>query len=88
MAQKTMSKPLTFGELKQGDKFIVFPEDGDDHGHGGFRNGAWIMMKTEPTLDRQTIKLGLKGNIYDNYIRLVDGVHSSLPDAIEVIKVF
>lgn len=40
------SKPLTLGELETGDKFIEFPEDGDDH--GGFKGGQRLFVKTIP----------------------------------------
>jgi len=40
-------EPLTFGELKIGDEFIDFPLPGDNAGHGGFRGGFWIFIKTE-----------------------------------------
>jgi hypothetical protein len=40
-----MSTPLTFGELRPGDFFIGFPVDGDDSGHGGYRNGSYLFIK-------------------------------------------
>jgi hypothetical protein len=42
------SRPSTLAELAVGDKFIVFPDDGDDHGHGGFRGGGRLWVKIEP----------------------------------------
>ena len=42
-----MSEKLTFGELKIGDKFIVFPISGDDAGHGGFKGGHNLFMKVK-----------------------------------------
>lgn len=39
-------EPLTFGELKIGQKFICFPLPGDNHGHGGFRGANYIFTKT------------------------------------------
>jgi len=41
--------PLTYGELERGDKFIYFPLDGDDSGHGGFRGGSNVFMKLSDT---------------------------------------
>ncbi|MDP2696104.1 MAG: hypothetical protein Q8O87_02515 [bacterium] len=38
---------LTFGDLKVGDKFIVFPQPGDDAGHGGYRAAHFIFVKTK-----------------------------------------
>jgi hypothetical protein len=43
-----MSKPITVGDLKVGDKFIFFPTDGDDSGHGGFKGGARLFVRIEP----------------------------------------
>jgi hypothetical protein len=42
------SRPKTVADLKVGDKFIVFPDDGDDSGHGGFRGGCRLFVKIEP----------------------------------------
>lgn len=40
-------KPLTFGELDVGQKFIGMPLPGDDHGHGGFRGAEYVFVKTD-----------------------------------------
>lgn len=40
-------EPFTFGELKEGQKFITFPSPGDNHGHGGFRNAHYLFQKTK-----------------------------------------
>lgn len=37
--------PMTFGELKVGDKFISMPMPGDNAGHGGFRGPHYIYEK-------------------------------------------
>jgi hypothetical protein len=42
------STPITVRDLKVGEKFIFFPYDGDDSGHGGFRGGARLFEKIEP----------------------------------------
>jgi hypothetical protein len=42
------SKPLTLADLAVGDAFVVFPGDGDDHGHGGFKGGGRLHVKIEP----------------------------------------
>lgn len=39
-------EPLTFGELKVGQKFVGFPLPGDNSGHGGFRGAHYIYTKT------------------------------------------
>lgn len=38
-------EPLTFKELKVGQKFIGFPVPGDNEGHGGFREVHYIFTK-------------------------------------------
>ncbi len=38
-------EPMTFGELKVGERFICMPVPGDNHGHGGFRGVHWIFIK-------------------------------------------
>lgn len=38
-------EPLTFGELKVGQKFIGLPLPGDNNGHGGFRSAHYIFTK-------------------------------------------
>jgi hypothetical protein len=40
-------EPLTFGELEEGKRFIIFPSPGDNHGHGGFRKAHWLFEKKE-----------------------------------------
>lgn len=70
-----MSKPLTIGELKSGDHWIGFPQDGDDSGHGGFRRGSYVFRKLD------TFKS----------IRLKDDVESShgkYCQTMQVLKVF
>lgn len=48
---QTHSQPLTFGELEVGDRFIAFPTDGDDSGHGGFRVGYFLYRKESENFD-------------------------------------
>ena len=74
-SKRSMSKPLTYGELQPGDKFIFFPIDGDDRGHGGFCRGAYVFVKQSPVVS----------------ICLLDGRASSLTEysqGAEVLKVF
>jgi len=77
----TTSKPLTFGELKIGDFFIGFPEDGDDSGHGGYRRGSYLFEKVE---ERKPERRYMHG---DNAIKVCDGVESHMPDGMKVVKV-
>lgn len=34
--ERILNQKLTVGELKPGDLFILFPEPGDNSGHGGY----------------------------------------------------
>ena len=45
-------EPLTFGELKIGEAFIVFPTPGDNSGHGGFKTKHWIFTKTQENVEK------------------------------------
>lgn len=72
------SKPLTFGELNCGDKFIAFPSDGDDDGHGGFRKGDWLFQKMHGAC---------RGDDGANVIRLADGCLLQWSDSSPVLKV-
>lgn len=47
-----MSKKLCFEELEVGDHFIGWPVDGDDRGHGGYRTGNRLFVKSSPTTAR------------------------------------
>ena len=75
-----MSKLLTFGELSIGEKFIDFPMDGDDSGHGGFRKGAYVFEKIEPI---PTKRYGQ----YQNAERIMDEYHCTFQDSMIVYKV-
>lgn len=72
-------KHLKLEELKEGDKYISLPVPGDNSGHGGFRGTHYIFGKIKP----------IKNNfgVYENAVRLADGVLSSHPDDLPVIKV-
>ena len=71
-----MSKPLTFAELAPNDHFIAFPVDGDDSGHGGFRNGSYLFRKLEP-------REGQRHNAMQDW----NGSLSHMPEGMEVLKV-
>lgn len=73
-------EPLTFGELKVGDKFIVLPRPGDNRGHGGFKGVHHIFTKF---LQKTKAAAGLP------YGRAVSnkGVSSDFPGSMFVIKV-
>lgn len=75
------SQPLTFGELKIGDRFIGFPTDGDDSGHGGYRGGSYLFEKIGDE-DRTSENLPL-----DNAKRLKYGSTSHVPLGMNVLLV-
>jgi hypothetical protein len=71
------SKPLTFGELEEGKRFIAFPVDGDDAGHGGFRSAKYIFMKLRATV----------GKNGENAVRECDGTLSTMPEGMKILRV-
>lgn len=75
--RKTMSAPLTFSDLAVGDKFIDFPVDGDDSGHGGFRGKHRIFIKVSNDPNPQ----------HWNAMTISDGQISHMPDGMKVIEV-
>ncbi len=74
-----MSKPLTFKELCIGDKFIGFPSDGDDSGHGGFRKGSYIFEKESLT--------ATSNSKFNNAKRMTDGNRSFIQEDGILLKV-
>lgn len=77
-------KVLTFGELSIGDKYIGLPIPGDNHGHGGFKGAHYIFEKIEPVFSNEFSK---NYGLPDNSKRLKDGVITSNPDTMPVIKI-
>ena len=75
-------EPLTFGDLERGERFISMPRPGDNSGHGGLLDGAWIFMKIGPVVAK-----GRFNSILDNAVRLIDGVLSHMSDSMLVYKV-
>jgi len=69
------SKLQQFWDLKVGNKFIILPIPGDDHGHGGFRGTHFIFIKTSYLL------------FQDNARKLNSGASSNIPAAMFVICV-
>jgi len=74
-----MGNKLTFGDLKEGQKFISFPVDGDNSGHGGYKGDHWICLKL------RDVSVKEKGR--DNAIRCMDGCCISCPDDMNIISV-
>lgn len=72
----------TFGDLKVGDKFIFFPQDGDNSGHGGYLGAHRVFVKVEPA-EAPPPKYGApRENAKDDR-----GVYSHMPDTMHVIKI-
>lgn len=42
---------LTFGEIKEGQRFITLPSTGDNHGHGGLRKAHYLFQKTKDKVE-------------------------------------
>ncbi len=49
----TQSKPLTFAELQEGQKFTMLPKEGDNAGHGGFRKGGYLFTKLRASVGKE-----------------------------------
>lgn len=77
----TQSKPLTFGELGIGRKFICFPSDGDDSGHDGFRGLFRIFIKFGED-ESGPFKIPT-----DNAMTVRDGIRSHMPREMQIIAV-
>ncbi len=79
-------EPLTFGELKVGQKFISLPLPGDNDGHGGFRKAHYIFTKTH----QKVIEAGPGlpyGIPHGKAVNDSRGIPSDLPDSMFVILV-
>jgi hypothetical protein len=76
------SKVLTFKELKIGDRFILFPRPGDDHGHGGLKGGEALCQKIRGIPDPR-----YTGGERDNAVNLLDGNTIFLPPDCPVLKI-
>ncbi len=75
-------EPLIFSDLEKGERFISMPRPGDNSGHGGLLNGAWIFMKINPVTEK-----GRYGSMPNNAIRLIDGVMTHITHDMLVYKV-
>ena len=87
-----MSKKLTFGDLEVGDKFIGFPSDGDNSGHGGHLGSHNVFMKISPCYEKSTFEI-FKLEIINqeilqmNVINIKRGDISNFPNDMFVIKI-
>lgn len=77
-----MSDKLILGDLKPWDAFIVFPMDGDNAGHGGYK-GTHNLFVRIPEIDGDKPNEGGLNNVFS----VLDTRYSMLPYSMEVIKV-
>ena len=77
---KSISPKLDFDSLKRGDKFISFPLDGDNNGHGGYLGSSYLFVVTKEAGKGMNALTGAAINIRT-------GVESSCPNAMYVLKV-
>ncbi len=81
-------EPLTFGELRVGDKFIGFPWPGDNQGHGGLLGTFPIFVKTAYVVGMSIgYMVGMSLGSSANAVRINDGHSSTFADDLFVIKV-
>lgn len=76
-----MGETEKFKDLKIGTKFITFPIDGDNSGHGGYLGSHYIFIKFA---GNKKTKYSL---VSGNSIRLKDGNVSAMTDEMKVIIV-
>lgn len=74
-ATPSQCEPLTFGDLRRGEKFIYMPMPGDNDGHDGLLGGAWIFEKIGPV------------TLCGNAIRLFDGIVFDFSDDMWVCEI-
>lgn len=79
-------EPLTFGELKEHDRFICLPLPGDNHGHGGFRGTEYIFVKTEQVVTEAApgLPYGIPHGGARNFFR---GSKHAFPHSMFVIRI-
>ena len=87
-----MSGKLTFGDLKVGDKFIAFPSDGDNSGHGGYLGSHNVFMKISPCYEKSTfeifkLKIINQPALQMNSMNVDRGILSHSPNNMFLIKV-
>ncbi|RJQ29132.1 hypothetical protein C4565_02610 [Candidatus Parcubacteria bacterium] len=70
-----------FGDLEENDFFIIFPDPGDNSGHGGYLGTHNIFQKVSNP------EHGSSNTVADNAVRIQDDVYSHIPDGMAVIKI-
>lgn len=84
-------KKLTFGDLEKGDKFICFPTDGDNSGHGGYLGSQNVYIKIDPCYKISTYKIFKTGitkqpALEMNSVCTVNGALANTSTTMNVIK--
>ena len=79
-----MSEPLRFHELAVGERFISFPNDGDDSGHGDYHGAAYLFEKTRHEHEGD---LGSWDCSKPTARRCFDGCESHCPPIMQVLRV-
>ena len=79
-------KTLTFGELKDNQKFIFLPQPGDNNGHGGLKGAHYMFTKTHQNV------LETENNLpyaipHGRAIKNCDNTVSDFPNSMPVILV-
>ena len=67
-----------FGELEVGTLFVLIPSPGDNKGHGGMKNKAYVFRKVQPQ-NSDNIEGFAKGHEQGVAINLYYGTRSTLP---------
>jgi len=80
--------PLTFRDLQVGQKFICFPEPGDNQGHGGLKSAHFLFEKTLQQIPNENgVAVYHPKCPHGRSKRLIDGVINDIPLSMLVILV-
>lgn len=80
-------EPLTFGELKVGQRFISLPQPGDNSGHGGLKGTHYVSIKTHQRVI-ETEHGGLPYGIpHGRSVNIHRGITNDCPNSMAVILV-
>lgn len=72
------SRPQTFDDLRVDHLFVIFPSDGDDSGHGGFRGAHRLFKKTSHKT---------KDGLVPNSVAVGTGTPSHWPAGVRVLEI-
>ena len=79
--EPTEFRTLTFGELKEGERYITLPLPGDNHGHGGYRGAHYLFEKVKSGINSEDKKRPY------NVRRINDSTLSNHPEDMEIIRI-